>query len=70
MRGAGLGAWVLYLERTPELRPAKKRSKARPDRAFYYNTVSRAVTRVQPADYVRDPLHIPKRAMIGMHFYH
>ena len=37
---------------------------------FYYNTVTRVSVRLKPPDYVHDPLHIPKKAMYGMHFYH
>ena len=66
-KASGVGAWVVY----KEVKPGKKKKKAgQRDPVFYYNTVTRVSVRLKPPDYVHDPLHIPKKAMYGMHFYH
>jgi len=67
VRGDGAGAWVQYKERKPGRKAHKAGTK---EPVFYYNTVTRATTRKKPADYERDPLHIPKKAMYGFKFYH
>ena len=64
---SGVGCWVLYKEVKPG---RKKTKKGQRDPTFYYNTVTRKSVRPKPPDYIHDPLHIPKKAMFGMHFYH
>jgi hypothetical protein len=67
VRGDGTGAWVVYIETKPG---KKKRKKGTKEPVFYYNTVTRVSTRKKPPDYKRDMLHLPKKAMFGLHFYH
>mmetsp|Transcript_21849 Transcript_21849/g.25822 ORF Transcript_21849/g.25822 Transcript_21849/m.25822 type:complete len:470 (+) Transcript_21849:82-1491(+) len=67
VRGDGIGAWVVY----KEIKPGKKKhKKGTKEPVFYYNTVTRVSTRTKPPDYKRDMLHLPKKAMYGLHFYH
>lgn len=67
VRGHGRGAWVAYKEKKPGRKKLKPGTR---EPVFYYNTVTRVSVRAKPPDYKRDMLHIPKKAMFGMHFYH
>jgi hypothetical protein len=67
VRGTGRGCWVAFKEKKPGKKKTKKGTR---EPVFYYNTVTRVTVRKQPEDYKRDMLHIPKKAMLGMHFYH
>mmetsp|Transcript_67633 Transcript_67633/g.136187 ORF Transcript_67633/g.136187 Transcript_67633/m.136187 type:complete len:466 (-) Transcript_67633:75-1472(-) len=67
VRGSGKGAWVAYKERKPG---GKKHKAGTREPVFYYNTVTRVSVRKKPDDYKMDMLHIPQKAMFGMHFYH
>lgn len=67
VRSGGHGAWVQYKEVKPGRKKVKKGTK---EPVFYYNTVTRVTTRQRPPDFKRDMLHVPKKAMYGMHFYH
>lgn len=51
------GQWVPYIDKVS-------------GRIFYYNKVSRVTQWEMPKDYVKDKLHVMKKATFGMHFYH
>jgi hypothetical protein len=53
-----------------QVKAGKKTKRGQREPVFYYNTVTRMSSRKKPPDYAHDPLHIPKKAMFGMHFYH
>jgi hypothetical protein len=65
----------IFLVRLPptifsQIKPGKKTKRGQREPVFYYNSVTRESVRYRPSDYEHDPLHIPKKAMFGMHFYH
>jgi len=57
---SGVGAWVVY----KEVKPGKKLKRGQREPVFYYSTVTR-----KSEDFVHGPLHLPRKAMFGMHFY-